>query len=870
VPLIQTKMTPPPNLPGCVKRHALLDRFEERQPRSITMVTGPAGFGKTTLLADWSEALSEQNHPVAWLSVDGEDDDPQQFGAYLVAAFSRTSEDIARPAQELLNHDALTPVTTILSVLLNGIAEFGESVFLVLDDVDRLTAKPVLAMVSRLLLYAPENMHILLGARGEPAFTPGQLRAPEKLIRIDVNDLRFSSDDAHAFFEQTARLSLDHASVELLNETAEGWVTGLQLASLALRHAGDAAGVDGNLAAIRSGIYRYLDDAVLAHLPPGMLRFLLYTSILERLSPAVCDAVMGGGSGSAEKLAWLERHNAFIQAPDEKRDWYHYHSLLSSALERRLIRQMPAEVPLLHRRACEWFASAGLWSEAVRHALAAGELEQAAQWAENCAMEMMEGGDPLTLLGWIGTLPEDVANGRLRLRLAKAWAFALTRQTARASAEIAAVIAGFDQVPGHSDAIADEVALAEINALSALIACYSDDSERALELGRAAEASMAVAPAWVKPYAQTGQLFGLMYRGEFEQIRHMWEVTKAGAQRAQKPGYSEVLLHEEYGVAAHLHGELCEARRIFEQTLERAENLSGRCSAGAAALAGRLASICYERNELLAARKLIEGRTKIALDAFEPGGLILSVMTAARLQWRDGHADSALAMLRDGRQAAITRQCLRVKLACDAETVRLLLAEGHVTQARQIASELHAGVPVICEGRTGAAVESCANYCLLQARVLIAEGRADEAIPVLERTLKTVIALGWRCHEAVISVLLSYALEQCSASERAFVTLGRALRVGAARGMINSFVDEGAPVHALLRWYLRFSGNASNVETAYANTLLGACGHACGSSAASSRPSRPRRSRQIFSALESPRYSTALPAAFRTRKLADR
>jgi LuxR family maltose regulon positive regulatory protein len=200
VSLIQTKMMPPRLPAGCVHRPQLLQRLDERRPRHVTLVSAPAGFGKTTLLAAWTEAQVRKKRPVAWLSLDGEDDDPQQFGAYLVAAISRASPEIAWQARQLLDYDAHTPVRTVISVLLNGIAAYGRGVFLVLDDVDRLSAPPVLAIVSRLLRYAPDNLHLLLGARGEPALSLGGLRSPDKLSRVNVDDLRFSLDDAQAFF----------------------------------------------------------------------------------------------------------------------------------------------------------------------------------------------------------------------------------------------------------------------------------------------------------------------------------------------------------------------------------------------------------------------------------------------------------------------------------------------------------------------------------------------------------------------------------------------------------------------------------------------------------------------------------------------
>ncbi|RKT27018.1 LuxR family maltose regulon positive regulatory protein [Paraburkholderia sp. RAU2J] len=822
VSLIQTKMIPPRLPPGCVHRPALLDRLNERRTHSVTVVTAPAGFGKTTLLAGWSEALSKQKHCVAWLSLDGEDDDPQQFGAYLVASFSRVGEDIAWQAQQLLNHDAMTPIKTVISVLLNGIATCGRSVFLVLDDVDRLTAKPVLAIVSRLLRYAPENMDILLGARGEPALMLGQLKAPEKLMRINVDDLRFSIDDAQAFFNRTSAVPLDRASVELLNDATEGWVAGLQLASLALSQVGDAAKLADNLAGARSGIDRYLDDTVLAHLPPPILKFLLYTSILERLTPAVCDAIMGGGSGSGCKLDWLERHNVFIRPLDETQDWYRYHALLSDALRRRLVRQTPHEVPELHRRACQWFAGARLWPEAVRHALAAGELEQAAQWTENCAMEMLERGDPYTPLGWIGKLPPDIVKGRLRLRLAKAWALAFSFQTAPASGEIRAVVDEFNRGQRDGSGAIEEATLAEINAVIALIASANDDSERALEFGSVAQTSVAPAAPWVKRYAQTAQFFGLAYRGQFDQIRRIWTFAKDRIEPGPGPNCSDMLRDAMYGHAAFVHGELVEARRIFEATLECAESAVGYSSWIATGVAGCLASIYYECNDLSRARKILSGRTTIALDASPVGALVRHTFSASRLLWRDGETGSALAILEDGRQVALTRRWLRLKLACDAETVRLFLADGNVTRARQIADELSASVPPMCEGRQGSALEAWTSYCILQARVLMAENAADKAVVFLERSLDTVAAVGLHYQEALVCVLLAIALEKSQAFDKALIALGRALRIGMTNGMINSFVDEGRPMRALLSRFRQVSGDVSTEETLYVDRLLGA------------------------------------------------
>ncbi|HEX3379344.1 MAG TPA: LuxR C-terminal-related transcriptional regulator [Paraburkholderia sp.] len=822
VSLIQTKMMPPRLPASCVQRPELLRRLEERRPRQVTLVTAPAGFGKTTLLAAWSEAQARKKRPVGWLSLDEEDDDPRQLGAYLVAALSRASKDIAWQAQQLLDSDAHTPVRTIISVLLNGIAAHGRGVFLVLDDVDRLSAKPVLAIVTRLLRYAPENLHVLLGARGEPALSLSELRSPDKLSRVDVDDLRFSLDDAQAFFGRAGNAPLNRNSVELLNTATEGWVAGLQLASLGLNRVDDVAALASHLAGSRFGIDRYLNDTVFAHLPAHMLTFLLHTSILERLTATLCDEVMGGEGESGEKLDWLERHNVFIRPLDDAQSWYRYHALLSDALRRRLVRQTPRQVPLLHRRASLWFARARLWPEAVRHALAAGDIEEAAQWAENCAMEMLQRGDPFMLPGWLHKLPPDVIAGRLRLRLAKAWALAMSLETTRATKEIGAIAEEFARMARDDRSVAGEVAWAEINAIRAVIAAVSDESEHALELGRAVEASTAPAEPWVRYYAQTAEIFGLTYRGQFSYISRVWRARVDQVGVTRKPNSADMLRDAVYGIAALIHGDLPDAKRVMEVALRYSEDKLGEWSAGAAAAAGCLASIHYECNELSKAHKLIEGRMTIALETSPLAALMRFMLTGSRLLWRDGKKGPALAVLEDGRQVAIARRWLRLKLACDAETVRQLLADGGVVEARQIADELSASVPMMCEGRRGSALETWVSYCVLEARVLLAENAAESAIGFLTRALDDLVALGWRYAEAVVSLLLALAHERNGAPDKAFSALENALRIGCAMGLINSFVDEGRPMRALLERFRRTQAEISAGHAAYIGTLLSA------------------------------------------------
>ena len=823
--LLQTKMTPPRPPRGRVGRQALLARLSSEIERTLTVVIAPAGFGKTTLLAEWCEVLRAKQHLVAWLSLDAEDDDPQQFGAYVLASLSRAPNGVGRHAEALLRNDPLTPGKTVISVLLNEIATCGWQVFLVLDDFDRLTSEPIRATVSRLLRYAPENFHVLLGTRSEPSLALGQFRTQEQLLRLDAADLRFSADDAHAFFAQAAGVALDRPSVELLNDATEGWVAGLQLAALALRQTGDASRVARDLASSRFGIDAYLDETVLTQLPPPMLQFLLRTSILERLGAGVCDAVMGAGALSWETLDWLEHHNVFIRALDAERHWFRTHVLLSDALRRRAAQQLSAELPTLHRRASQWFAAEHLWPEAVRHALAGGELQQAATWAENCAMALLDRSDVRTLLGWIAKLPHELVSERSRLRLAKAWALALSLRTDEATQVVPALasdVARTRDDSSRAEGDHDAALQAEVSAVSALIAGLDDDSPRSLELGRKAAASPLPAPPWVRRFAETAQVFGLLYDGQFDEVRRMRSVATVAPGNGQSPIYAEVYRASMFGLSSLVEGRLPEAVQIFESALAHAEGAVGRNSAAAALPAGYLAALHYEGNDLTRAQQMVNDRTTIAVGACPLGSLLHYCRAAACLHARRGDLGAALVILGEAREIAASRRWMRLRAGCDAEAVRLCLRQGWLDQSQQTADALQAAMPGQLPAPMGSFLETWASYCSVRARLDIASDRPDQAAALLDDLRGKLAAAGMKYLEAGTSLLLALALEQGGAQQAALASLARALRYAQTNGMINSFVNEGEPVRALLLGWRHDGVELTGIDAAFLDRLLAA------------------------------------------------
>ena len=793
-------MAPPRPPRGRVTRPTLLERMEASTARRLTIVAAPAGFGKTTLLADWCETLRARGHQVAWLSLDEDDNNPQQLGAYLIATLSRDVEDKPGRAADLLREDPLTPMKIVQAVLLNEIAGCGREVFLFVDEFERLNSRQSIALVSRLLRYAPSNLHLILGSRRQPNLPLGTLAVEEQLLTLDSGALRFTADDAQAFFAQTDGVGLDRPGVEMLNDAAEGWVAGLQLAALALRESADPAQLARDLASNRFGIDTYLDGTVLSQLPREILEFTLRVSILDRMSAGACDAIMGAGARSWEKLDWLDRHNIFTRALDIDRHWFRFHALMVDALRRRAQQQLNEELPALHRRVSRWFASQDLWPEAVRHALAGGDAEQAADWAENCASFMIERSDVPTLLGWFSKLPAAIVNRRVRLRLAKAWVQALSYQFREARCSIEALaneLARAAHDPDGSSASSPGSELrAEVAAVRAAIAGLIDDAPLALELSQQAEVPVS-APPWVLRFAHSAKIFGLAYGGGFDEIRRLRKALSEPDVEAE-PLYASVYRFSMLGLASLVEGRLQEAIETFEFALARAEAMIGRESAAAALPAGYLAALYYESNELSRAQRVVSGRTAISMHRCPLGSLLRYCRGAARVYARDGDLESALVILEEAREVATDRKWLRLRAGCDAESVRLLLDAGRIADAERLRADLHCLMPAQSPSPMGSFLETSASWCEIQTRIALARGRSKEAVGLLQELRAKLSAAGMRFLEARASVLLALAFERRGDKAAAFEALDAALCYANTEPMINSFVDEGEPMLTLL------------------------------------------------------------------------
>ncbi|MFL6661328.1 MAG: LuxR C-terminal-related transcriptional regulator [Rhizobacter sp.] len=815
--LIDTKMNVPRAPQRSVSRAGPLQALQRGLDRKLTVLVAPAGFGKTTLLAEWCRGLQGEGHPVAWLAVDADDDDLAQLAAYVITALHRAAGEAGRRAAQLLADDPLAPAKLVLSVLLADITAFGRRVVLVLDDIDRVASPAIQETLFRLLRYAPDNLHVVLAGRSAPPIPLSYFLLRDQLTLLDAEPLRFDAAEAQDFFARVAGAELAPDDARRLVDATEGWVAGLQLASLSLRDTKGPLPLEASLARTGREVDAYLAENVLTQVPPAVLEFLLATAVLERLTPALCDAVTGRAD-ARDMLDWLESHNLFIRAVDDSATWYRYHALFRDHLGRRLARRGAADAAALHRAASRWFAAEALWPEAVRHALAAGDTAQAAHWVEQCAMRLVEDGDARTVLSWVAKLPAEALAGQVRLRLAHAWALAMTLQTAELGPALAA-LQGDIEAGGTG---IDTALHRELLAVRGVMAALEDDSVEALRIGQEIASLRPVAGSWVAEMGETVLAYGLMYAARFDEVERL-KAAAPPAPVAGRPVHAQVYRRGVLGLAAWLAGDLREAARLFEGALAFAESTVGRLSAAAALPAGYLTVAMYEWNELARVAELLQGRVDIASETASISSVTGMYLASARLAALRDAADEARRWLDQGATLAARRRWLRMQVVLGGEAVRLDLQQGRVTQAERAVAALQALLPAAEPQPRSALTEAWHGVRAAKARVLLSRGHAAEAAAIFEAQAADAAAAGMPYREARSRIGLALALAAAGRPADALQALSAALAYGQSQGLVRSVIDEGEAARKLLLALQRQP--SAGGHGAYLEQLLSAFGH---------------------------------------------
>ncbi len=403
---IATKVLPP-RCEGLIERPRLLELVTQVQSKRLTVIKAPAGFGKTSLAVAWTDRILQSGNSIAWFSIDASDNQPTQFLFYVSHALQRACEKVSGPAIDLILETSMIDPQTIISTLINGLAETDAEICLFLEDYHWVSDPTIHNAILFLLRHAPSNFHLILITRTEPPLPLAGVRAQNQLLEIDAAALRFTPDETRQFLEHEGLGPLDPLELSLLLERTEGWPAALRIAASTSSQSGQSfSQYIRQLSGTARPLSAYLAEMV-DGLPRDLALFILRTAVLDRFCAPLCQAVTQQ-RGSGDFLELMANRQLLLVPLDHDGRWYRYHALLSAYLRQRLEAELgDEEIAMLHQRASHWYASQELWTEAVQHAIAAGETEQAVAWIKKCAMALVKTGDLLNL----SRLATPVSNG---------------------------------------------------------------------------------------------------------------------------------------------------------------------------------------------------------------------------------------------------------------------------------------------------------------------------------------------------------------------------------------------------------------------------------------------------------------------------
>ncbi len=804
--VLATKLFAPARRPVLVGRPRLIERLEAglEAGRKLLLISAPAGFGKTTLVSAWIEQVVQRQHVtrVAWLSLDDGDNDLPRLLTHVVAALQGIDADLGSDALDLMDVAPASRAEAALTALINDLARTAGPIVLVLDDYHVIEARLVHDAMTFLLDHLPPQLTLVVTSRADPAFPLARLRTRDELVELRATDLRFTPGEATSFLNQVMGLGLSAPDVDALETRTEGWIAGLQLAALSLRGRADVSGFIGAFTGSHRFVLDYLVDEVLRDQPQRTREFLLHTAVLDRLAGPLCDAVTGRADGSA-MVEGLERANLFVVALDEHREWFRYHHLFADVLRSRVLSEEPDLVPVLHRRASDWYVHHDLVEDAVRHALAGGDFERAAHLMELALPALRRNRQDTTLLGWLNALPDDVVRRSAVLGVFYGWMLMV-------SGDLDAVEDRLDDAERALAAgVAPDAGNEELRTLPMTLAIYraSLAQARGDAEGTARHAQRALDMAGPRDHLSRGSAAGFLglaawASGDIEPALQTFAEAVRSLRLAGNlaDALSSTVVLADMWLAA---GRPDRARRLYEAALQEATDRDGAHGAApplpVADLHVGLGELDCELGNLAGATRHLETAKALGERAATTENRHRWFLAMARVREAGGDAEAAIDLL-DQAERCYRRGFFPDVRPIAAMKARIRIEQGRLSEAADWARE------------RGLSAADDLSYLrefdhLTLVRLLIAQHRDDEdtgaireAVDLLDRLLEA--ADGSARTGSLIETLMLHSLAHEAQGRRrpALEALGRALtEAPEADGYVRLFLDEGAPMVCLLR-----------------------------------------------------------------------
>jgi LuxR family maltose regulon positive regulatory protein len=793
--ILATKLYIPPPRARIVLRPRLIEQLNEGLERKLTLISAPAGFGKTTLVSEW---VAGCKRPVAWLSLDERDNDPARFISYLVKALQTIKPGIGEGLLAVLASPQPLQIETILTNLLNEISTLPESFLLVLDDYHSIDSQPVDYSVTFIIENQPQQFHLLIATREDPDLPLARLRARGQFSELRAADLRFTPTEAAEFLNRVMGLSLSEEDVAALEARTEGWIAGLQLAALSMRGYQDAAGFIQSFTGSHRFVMDYLLEEVLHQQLENIQTFLLRTSVLDRMCGPLCDAVLLDPSVPGQAtLEYLERANLFVVAQDNERHWYRYHQLFGDLLRRQLPQSFsPGGIAKLHILASEWYENNDLILESFRHAAAANDIERAERLMESENMPIHVRGTAMAILDWLGSLPKSLLDGKPMLWWKQAAMLLVIGETSGVEQKLLAAEAALASttIPSSEQ---DEITRDLIGKIAAARANLAQtqlqiesifvQARRALEYLHPNNLSQRSSATCALGYAY-------FWQGDWDEANSAYTEALSLAQTARDIPNSilaSIRLGQLQKDQSHLY--------LAAETYQHALQLLGNNSNPNAVVAYLgLAEIFYRWNNLDPAEQYAQQGLKLAqqydqiYDRIIMSELHLAIIKIAR---RDmlGAAQLVSQAELTARQKNFTPRQPNIAYF----QTWIYLHQGDLDTAAQLAQQN--------------------DLPLMQARVLIRQSDPSAALEVTEPLRQEAESKGLAGRLLEVMAVQSIALFAQGEKEKALVMLGDVLGRAEPEGYIRLFIDEG-----LLMAELLYVAAEQGIRPGYVKKLLAA------------------------------------------------
>jgi LuxR family maltose regulon positive regulatory protein len=774
-PLLTTKLYVPPVRPELVSRTRLVEQLNGVLDRKLALVSAQAGFGKSTLVAEW---LSRVEYPYAWLSLDGGDNDPVRFVTYLVAALQKVDEDIGQAALSLLGAPQLPPIESLATLLINDITATPGPFVLVLDDYHAIYAEWIHEAVEFLIVHQPRQLHLVLVTRQDPPLPLPRLRVRGQVVEVCERDLRFTEDEVAGLLNQALGLDLDTNTIAALEARTEGWIAGLQLAALSMQ-ARTAERIAEFVELFRGShrhVIDYLAEEVLAQQSPEIRNFLCQTSILGRLSAPLCDAVTGRRD-SKELLRQVEQANLFLVPLDDQRQWYRYHHLFADFLRTELDADTQAA---LHRKASHWLAAHDLLPEAVEHAVASGDSDESARVVALASAEAFRAASLVTLEGWLDALPDEVVRGHCDLATFRGFVLFFTGRTTESAAyaEAAGRSLSLDASPSSRGRLLSLKAHHAMctNRLAATIR-LSEDALDCLDAGDAVFRNLTL--------NVLGQV--LEMRGDVAAAADVYREAALGERRVGNQVGALVVLTNLVFALNEL-GRRREAVAICRQVVEEAESQSVRPLPVSEGMALAWSLLSYEANQLEKAREQVVPALDLAEQANITDGILWGRQILARVHLASGELSEARRVAQEGRRHAARLDVYAGKAAWFSA----LEAQASLQEGDGGAASRWAEATSLSPSDTPLHWDELVYFTYV--RLLLSQNRLEDARTLLA-TMERSAQQGQR-HRKLITIHLQQALVQQGLGHRkqAQDRIEKALHLAAPEDYRRAFLDEGQTI----------------------------------------------------------------------------